>query len=220
MAGMLEFATCATNAMSTTATTATNMVTRSDTVATDNAVWPMWVEGLSNTGTATTGTLVWLNWVEDTSGRYPITSTTTVWREPNQAKGRIIQTRKLRRCQKRGRELLRSIVSPEQWKEYRQYQSIREVGALAIYEVGCGWMGHVYQIGFNGEPERKLCLQMGARMNEFGNEDRIAAIILALRENEAATVARAGVHHWGEHERERIKARRGHTSYREQRRAS
>lgn len=128
-------------------------------------------------------------------------------------KQKIRRARKRRKARKRGKELLQSICSLEQWREYRRYGSIREVGELAIYEVGAGWQGHVYELGFDGEPKRKLCLGMDASSYEgapWVPEDRIAAILMALRADEAGTVAKAGVHNWSEHERERVKVRRGH----------
>lgn len=127
------------------------------------------------------------------------------------AKSRLIRTRKRRRTRENGRELLRRLVSAEQWRDFLRYKSIREIGEFAVYEIGCGWIGHVYEIGFDGQPKRKLCLQTGPGNSDgWCPEDRIVAILMALRTDEAGTVAKAGVHGWHTHERERVAARRGH----------
>lgn len=193
-----------------------------------SGIWRSWIDGASTAGT----TLhirddIWTEWVENSDHtRVPLQServenqagpTNVVYAPPRKTKievlkEKIVRVRKGRKVKERGLDILRSIVTAEQWSDFRRYGSVREVGEHAVYEVGCGWIGHVYELDFQGNPLRKLCLQMGVGQagKSFTKGDRIAAVLLALRHDEADTVSMAGKHGWLPHEKERVKARRGH----------
>ena len=188
-----------------------------------DSIWTRWIEAPNVTDTITLGDSAWRFWIDEPNitihPQVGAASLAPVQFAPTprptkveELKTKLLRVRKRRPALVRGKALLRSIVSEEQWKDYLIYGSIREVGERAIYEIGVGWMGHVYELGLDGEPIRKLCIQMGTGNTAcpWVAEDRIAAILLALRADEAGTVATAGVHGWMKNERERVKARRGH----------
>ena len=170
---------------------------------------------------------MWTQWIDENGQRVrpprvvqqpPIQYTSPAPPNPFEVLKRKIQKRRVvRSAKKKGRALLRSICSDEQWKDYLRYGSIREIGERAIYEVGAGWSGHIFEIGFDDAPLRKLCVHMGdnyyaqrAGGHHWIAEDQVAAVLLALRFDEFATVAKAGVHTFGEAEKNRVRSRRGH----------
>lgn len=176
-------------------------MTASNFTATNSVVWPHWINE------------IWMG--PPHADLPPVESVRVTFQRPSPVAGlkqKILRIRKRRTAQKRGRALLRSIVSDDQWRDYLRWGAIREIGGRAMYEVGCGWMGHVYELGFDGEPQRKLCLQMGTghTVHKWTKEDRVAAVLLALRNDEHGTIAKAGVHRWEEQEQHRVRARRGH----------
>ena len=193
-----------------------------------NGIWSSWLNDSTTGATLNIGDGIWREWVDNprhTPARtIPVQLTgngagpTNIVHAPPQKtkiqllKEKIVRVRKVRKVKARGLNLLQSIVTPEQWRDFRRYGSVRETGEFAVYEVGCGWIGHVYELDFQGNPLRKLCLQMGVGQagKQFTKGDRIAAVLLALRDDEAGTVSMAGKHKWKEHEKERVKARRGH----------
>lgn len=208
----------------------TNGVTITPSSEYRDTVWVNWIDNGTGTvieaPTITLGNTVWPLWIDENGRRVrarPPAGNVIVHPDPRYEpapqpnrfqvlKEKIVSRRKTRKAKKRGRALLRSIVSDEQWKDYLRYGSIREVGEHAIYEIGTGWSGHIFKIGLDGEPQLKLCVHMA--MGQYGKrwivEDRIAAVLLALRHDEAATVAGANVHHFSVEEKRRVKARRGH----------
>lgn len=212
-----------------TETAASFTVTDNSTMATGDSIWTRWVQTPNVTDTIRIGETAWRHWMDEpnVTVRRPIPvqygradpapiqyapRPTPAEAKSAELKRKLLRVRKRRPALVRGKALLRSIVSEEQWKDYLAFGSIREAGELAIYELGAGWSGHIYEIGLDGEPTRKLCVHMG-----IGNggtpwvaEDRIAAVLLALRADEAGTVAKACLHRWEKNEIERVKRRRGH----------
>lgn len=208
----------------TTSATATSFTLR-------DTVWPIWngtrtsnTITIEPTPTITLGDIVWETWIDENGRRLPrprqvrVPANQSVYTPPpppnpfQVLKQKIKKQRRVRTAKKKGRALLRSICSDEQWKDYLRYGAIREICERAIYEVGAEWSGHIYKIGLDGEPQLKLCVHMGVGQagKRWVAEDRIAAVLLALRYDEAVTIAKAGVHHFSDEDKRRVKARRGH----------
>ena len=190
-----------------------------------DSVWRTWIDDGTATASQsiTLGDVVWTQWIDENGRRIrpplvvqqppPIQYNSPAPPNPFQVlKKKIKKQRRVRTAKKKGRALLRSICSDEQWKDYLRYGAIREVCERAIYEVGAEWSGHIYKIGFDGEPQLKLCVHMGVGQagKRWVAEDRIAAVLLALRYDETVTIAKAGVHHFSDEDKRRVKARRGH----------
>lgn len=193
-------------------TTASNTITITGS-HTASGIWRSWIDSTSTAGTTIhIRDNIWTEWVGNQAGPTNVVHAPPQRTKIQLLKEKIVRVRKGRRVKERGLDLLRSIVTAEQWRDFRRYGSVREAGEHAVYEVGCGWIGHVYELDFQGNPLRKLCLQMGVGQagKTFTKGDRIAAVLLALRHDEAGTVSMAGKHGWLPHEKERVKARRGH----------
>lgn len=203
---------------------AANFTTRiTEPTMTGDRIWFNWVtNGYPTSHESATAIrlrdFAWTEWIDANGSRVRVQPAPLVQAHnyaPPARPSKIVEIRarrKRRKARKRGKELLQSICSLEQWRDYCLYGAVREIGERAIYEVGAGWSGHVYELGFDGQPKRKLCLGMGTGHtgHPWVAEDRIAAILMSFRADEAGTVAKAGVHRWADHERERVKARRGH----------
>ncbi len=204
------------------ATSATAISLRDTTYR--DGVWFSWLDNGTATASPTTtlANFVWTEWIDENGRRIrpavqqpqpPVQYAPPPPPNPfTVLKKKLIRRRVVRTAKKKGRALLRSICSDEQWKDYLRYGSVREIGERAIYEVGAGWSGHIYEIDFKDEPLRKLCVHMaiGQAGKHWIDEDRIAAVLLALRHDEAVTVAKACTHHFSEEQKRRVKARRGH----------
>ncbi len=209
--------------------TAANFTVTDNGTVTGDSIWTRWISTPNVTDTITLRDSAWRFWIDgpNTTFRQPIPvqygrvepapiqyapRPTPAEAKAAELKRKLLRVRKRRPALVRGKALLRSIVSEEQWKDYLAFGSIREAGELAIYELGAGWSGHIYEIGLDGEPTRKLCVHMGIGdgLTPWVAEDRIAAVLLALRADEAGTVKKACTHRWENHEKERVKARRGH----------
>jgi len=201
--------------------TASTSITLNNSTYSDG-VWNSWIDNSTTGTTITLRDVVWDQWIDENGRRIRLPARVA---EPaiNYApppppnpfhvlKHKLQRRRIVRSAKKKGRALLRSICSDEQWKDYLRYGSIREIGERAIYEVGAGWTGHIYEIDFKDVPLRKLCVHMaiGRAGKHWIDEDRIAAVLLALRYDEVGTVAEACTHHFSEEQKRRVQARRGH----------
>lgn len=213
-----------------TATITLNDVTATNVTATDltirDGIWRSWLNDSTANITFRISDGIWQSWNDNvihTPVRRPRRTDPQIVVAPAppidpiveqlaRLKQKLRTAGQRRAAKERGLELLRSLVTEEQWQEFRRYGSIRERGRYAVYEIGCGWSGHVYELSFDGEPLRKLCVQMGIGKggHQWTKGDRIAAVLLALRHDEQGLVKMAGEHRWGKHERERVRARRGH----------
>jgi len=141
--------------------------------------------------------------------------------EPSQERllrDRLERRRVDRVVEARARSLLRRILTDEEWLDYERHGSVRIVGRLGAYEVGGGsgfgepgrgWQGMIYRLDAAGEPAEKLCCHPPL---EYPLEDRIAAVVLALRTNEEGVLRKANRHAWKPHERERVRLRRAFRS--------
>ena len=187
-----------------TTTTASNVT--SGTFSTD-AIWHSWTDG---TGTSTdditaTNDGIWRIWVDG------VEQAPVAWGSPNPLralKERLQRRRKQRGIRESANRLLQSILTDDEWQEWRRYESVRIVGSEGgVYEVGVGWGGMLFKIGIDGEPEKKLCCHPPS---SYPTADRVATMILALRADEAEVIRKANVHHFSDNEKLRVKARRAH----------
>ena len=124
---------------------------------------------------------------------------------------RLRHARERRRIRANASGLLRTLLTADQWKEYRRFGSVRVAGKDHVYEVGGGrgWEGMIYKLDFQGVPVAKLCCHPS---HDYPTEDRVAAVVLALRSDEDAVIREANVHQFREHEKERVKLRRAFRS--------
>jgi hypothetical protein len=132
---------------------------------------------------------------------------------PEQRKIEIIRRRRQVSIDEKANALLRSILTDEEWREYRQYGSVRILGSLGgAYEVGQGrlpggrgWEGSLYKLAPDGSAEQKLCIHAPL---EYPVGDRMVALILTLRTNEQWVLDEANVHPLTPHEQQKVKLRR------------
>ncbi len=86
--------------------------------------------------------------------------------------------------------LLKSLLTEPEWLEYKEHDSILVLGSDDIlYEVGySGWQGMIYAIGPDGSIAQKLCCHPP---HDYPRDDRVAAVMLALRSDAAGVVQKA-----------------------------
>lgn len=121
-----------------------------------------------------------------------------------QRRDRIVARRKARR-------LLRSVLSQGQWSDWVRYRSVRvEASGGGTIEVGAE-PHKLYVIDANGRPVKKLCV---IAPMEYCDEDRMVALLLALRVDEAGTLKLGNPNTFQTGEKERVVARQAHSASR------
>jgi hypothetical protein len=179
----------------------------------------------NGTHTATVGSGVCLTgigvtWTQDArgDGLRPVRAQAPA---PNPlSKLQILSRRRTRVIRCNAHELLMSILGDYEQREWRHYGSVRILGSEGgLYEVGIGssigcggwggegesWQGMLYGLSLDGNPTHKLCIHAS---KDYPPEDRAAGLILALRHDEAAVLAKANRHQFTKYEEERVKLRR------------
>lgn len=206
---------------------ASNSVFYNTTSGTADTTWDQWTNSTTTATTTSSNCFVWGSWCDNTTGRTATEvqtiqrsvtlGTDVVWdtwcneprmvinpgpapRTPAQptTKRRINQIR----AKRRARDLLRSILTEEQWTDWERYQSVQiEVPSGARYEVVDG-LAYLLQ----GElAVKKFCWH---GVGQYNLEDRIAAFILKLRTDEETFLRQTHHNSWREHEQERVRLRR------------
>ena len=107
--------------------------------------------------------------------------------------------------------LLRMVLTPDQWLEYRRFGSVRlRIGEL-VYEVGAGWAGNLAEFDLQGKLKRRLCVHAPP---DYPVGDRIATLILGLKDNPGRVLGLANDHGLpSEHETRRWELRRMHRNH-------
>jgi len=177
-----------------------------------NIVWDSWVTTGNTVTTNSDITIV-------TDGTVESPYQTTIWKTWSESaedskkareqrrKDEIKRKREAEKKRKRAEALLKSILTIEEWDDYRLYDSVRVRGQKGIYDIGMGWQGMIYRLDHQGEPMDKLCCHPPG---QYPAADRIAAVVLALRADESAVLKEANVHSFYGDEKRRVKARRAH----------
>lgn len=93
----------------------------------------------------------------------------------------------------KARDLLALVLSEEELAEYDKYDSVRIRGNLGtLYEVTTIWVGMLYVIDPDAKlATRKLC---AGASSEYPKDDRVATLVLALRNDEQAVLDKAIEH--------------------------
>jgi len=199
-----------------------------DGTGTGGDVWPIWCEStITGTASSLTSTcdLIWPNWVQGTgtAGLTTATMTTNIsnvvwheWCDPgnrvtiygDQASVPSMSAQPARRNineiqkKRRGRALLRSVLSQEQWEDWELHRSVRVEGESGdLYEVVDGF---AYRLE-RGIVTAKFCWH---GVGGYCIEDRIAAFILKLRTREAGFLRETHLNSFQEHEKRRVVLRR------------
>lgn len=230
-------ATTATNAFQTWVTTEFTTAA-TEVVNTATNAWTNWCGTVGSTiHDEICNTVVWRSWVNDATGCDNSSNTINVDGHTHRFEGGIYrpesaeekakrvarQTRERLKRQRlevraavRAASLLKSILTAQQWNDWLRFGSVRIVGKKGIYDVGAGkgwgeagrgWQGMIYRLDHNGEPQEKLCCHPPS---SYPDEDRVAAVVLALRADEDDVLRKANSHAWGDHEKERVRLRRAH----------
>lgn len=166
------------------------------------AIWNNWttVTTGSSTGVTAAWDNVWATW--NTSGTNTITTiTTTPYRRETEEEREERRRRDLEAAQRReaaterARDLLRLVLSDEQWADFEAGKSFHVIGSDGgRYRVRYGTTGNVALVRDDQVIER-LCAH--PRLYEIGGvlptEDVLAAQVLALRHDEAGFRAVANI---------------------------
>lgn len=182
---------------STWCETATNTVSTMD-------VWPVWVDnGTSATATYTADTTqtVWLSWIDYGNGRRRIIDARPMRTPEQEAEyARMCEANRLAAQQReteakeadaRARELLETVLSPEQRDQFKQHGHFVVRGRRHRYRVRRGRVGNIDVIGKDGRISHRLCFHPGQHVPDH---DVMVAQMLVLQNDEDLAIRVANRH--------------------------
>jgi len=169
---------------------------------TETGVYPIWVANSCTTSSVTTNG-VWTTWAttSNSSGNdyyvAPHLSAEELARRKveqekfdRKAKQDAVKNRiKKTRAKRRGLNLLRMILTADEFNQWMLFRSVRFRGSLGgYYEVGGGPHGRlVYRLNENGTPKERICYQPSS---DFIIEDQVCALILDIKCDESRVISK------------------------------
>lgn len=190
------------------------------TVDLNTATWGNWCTVTSNatiTTTATVNDWTWTRWNQRAgfTASYIVQDEVTQWMAPeaSQRMGLVREEREQRaqEATERARELLRGLLTEEQWQEYDDHETFTVIGSSGQrFRIDHGTTGNVTTVDSDGYPLVAYCAHPELYDQDshryLPTEDVLVAQALALMTDDAAFLAVANVHRSWEPRREELAA--------------
>lgn len=120
-------------------------------------------------------------------------------------KANLKKKRAERKARIKALDLLRLVLTLEEFQDYRRHGSVRVRTQRGWYEVGGRASGKLYRLNEQGVPTQKLCYSLHG---SYCREDNVAAIVLALKLNEEQFLRETRDNQFEGREKERVALRR------------